>query len=109
MKAILLITLLVFSPDPIEINRINRTKKAAETAYNAGNYELAASKYKILTDSMLIDEDEVILNKAHSYFHLNDSANATSSYSQLTSSPNRDIKSIAYQQLGVMAKKTMAS
>lgn len=104
MKAIFLITLLVFSPDPIEINRINKTKKAAETAYNAGNYELAASKYRILTDSMLVDEDEVYLNMAHSYFHLNDSAGATSTYNQLTGSPNKEIRSIAYQQLGVMAK-----
>lgn len=102
---ILVVTLLIiFSPDPIEINRINKTKKAAESAYVAGNYELAASKYKILTDSMGVDEDEVYLNMAHSYFHLNDSANATSTYTQLTSTSNKEIQSIAYQQLGVMAK-----
>lgn len=104
MKALFFIALLVLSPDPIEINRINKTKKAAESAYNAGNFELAASKYKILADSMRITEDEVYLNMAHSYYHLNDSANATNAYQQLTSSSNKEIRSIAYQQLGVMAK-----
>ncbi len=104
MKVLIVTLILVLSPDPIEISRINKTKKAAETAYNSGNYELAASKYRILTDSMLIDEDEVFLNMAHSYFHLNDSANATGTYNQLTGSPNKEISSIAYQQLGVMAK-----
>ncbi|MBV6639352.1 MAG: hypothetical protein KI791_01485 [Cyclobacteriaceae bacterium] len=104
MKALFFIALLVLSPDPIEINRINKTKKAAESAYNAGNYELAASKYKILADSMRITEDEVYLNMAHSYYHLNDSTNATNAYQQLTSSSNKEIRSIAYQQLGVMAK-----
>ena len=104
MKILVITLLIISSPDPIEINRINKTKKAAESAYVAGNYELAASKYKILTDSMGVDEDEVYLNMAHSYFHLNDSANATSTYTQLTSTSNKEIQSIAYQQLGVMAK-----
>ncbi len=104
MKLLFFITVLVLSPDPIEINRINKTKRAAETAYNSGNYELAASKYKMLADSMHIAEDEVYLNMAHSYYHLNDSANATNAYQQLTSSSDKEIRSIAYQQLGVMAK-----
>ncbi len=104
MKALALTLLIIFAPDPIDISRINKTKKAAESAYLAGNYETAAAKYKILTDSMGVSEDEVFLNMAHSYFHLNDSANSTSAYNQLISSSNKEIKSIAYQQLGVMAK-----
>lgn len=104
MKILLLLVLLVF-PDPIEISRINRTKKEASSAFNSGNYELAAAKYRMLTDSMSIEDDEVYLNMAHSYFHLKDSANASGTYNSLTSSSNKEIKSIAYQQLGVMAKE----
>ncbi|XOV94563.1 MAG: hypothetical protein ACFHWX_07630 [Bacteroidota bacterium] len=104
MKVLILTFLIVLSTDPIEISRINKTKREAASAYSDGNYELAAAKYKILTDSMGVDEDEVYLNMGHSYYHLNDSANATNAYNQLIESPNKEIKSIAYQQLGVMAK-----
>ncbi len=104
MKVLVIILFFILSPDPIEISRINKTKKQAEAAYTSGNYQVSASKYKILTDSMNVQDDEVYLNLAHSYFHLNDSANATNAYNILTDSPNQEIRSIAYQQLGVMAK-----
>jgi hypothetical protein len=42
------------------------------------------------------------MNLAHSYFNLNDTANAIASYQKLLSSKNKQLKSNAYQQLGVL-------
>lgn len=106
MRIVLLIFLAVFTNDPKEIARINTLKKEAEKAYLSGNYELALSKYAILTDSMNLDEDEIKLNLAHSHYHLGDTAGAKSNYNQLSRSSNNQLKSIAYQQLGVMSKDT---
>ena len=58
MSKVLMLFILLLITDPIEIARINKIKKEAEKAYNEGNYQLAASKYQILSDSMGVDEDE---------------------------------------------------
>jgi Ca-activated chloride channel homolog len=104
MRIVLVILLALFSNNPKEIAKINALKKEAEKAYLAGDYELALSKYAILSDSLGIDEDEIKLNLAHSHFHLGDTTGAKSNYNQLARSTNNKLKSIAYQQLGVMSK-----
>ncbi|MFY0686464.1 MAG: hypothetical protein JXQ90_04825 [Cyclobacteriaceae bacterium] len=103
IKLLLLLTMLVTS-NPKDIARINSYKKEAEKSFIAGEYEAAISRYKYLMDSMNVEEDEIILNLAHSYYQLNDTANARSYYSQASMSPNNELKSVAYQQLGVMSK-----
>lgn len=42
------------------------------------------------------------MNLAHSYFNLNDTAQAIGSYQKLTQSADAHLKSLAYQQLGVL-------
>lgn len=104
MKKLLILLVLLGSNDPVEIAKINRLKSEAKKAYTNGDFQLATEKYSMLYDSMSVTEDEIALNLAHSYYALNDSSNARSSYEQLTTSSNNKLKSIAYQQLGVMAK-----
>lgn len=105
MKWVLLVLALLISNDPKEIAKINSLKKEAEEAYLNGNFELAASKYTYLIDSMKVDEPAIRLNLAHSYYHLGDTALAQLSYSKLSNSDNKKLKSIAFQQLGVMSKQ----
>ncbi len=105
MKYIFIVLLAVFSNDPREIAKINALKKQAKEAFLAGNFDLALSNYIKLYDSMGVDEDEIKLNIAHAYYNLNDTANAKSNYSQLGTSTNNRLKSIAYQQLGVLSKE----
>jgi len=102
LKALLLIIFL-FQQDGISrIAEINKYKKEGSRAYMESDYSTSASRYRYLVDSLNVKEDPVILNLAHSYFHLNDTTNAINFYAQLTESKNREIKSVAYQQIGVI-------
>ncbi len=102
LAVVLLVSL--FSSDGInKIARINQYKKEGNAAYMAEDYKTAAEKYRYLYDTLQVKEDPVMLNLGHSYFHLNDTANAGTFYGLLTESSNNEYRSVAYQQLGVMA------
>lgn len=105
MRSFLLILLALFVSDPREIAKINSLKKEAEQAYLAGDYELAIEKYSYLTDSMGIDEDKIKLNLAHAYYHNGDTTGAKSFYGKVGTSSDNQLRSIAYQQMGVMSKE----
>lgn len=98
----LIAVLLIVSPftDLDKIARVNKAKKEAEKAYMEGNYKKAHDAYKLLIDSMGVKEDEVLLDFAHTQYHLKDTTNAVKSYQQLTQSSNQTIASVAEQQLG---------
>ncbi len=104
MMKYLFLAVVLISNNPGEIAKINKMKKEAERAYLNGEYELALAKYSFLTDSMRVEDPEVLLNRAHCYYHLNDSSSAKSNYRAVAANGPSDLKSIAYQQLGVMAK-----
>lgn len=105
MKAVLIFILLMISADPSEIAKVNKLKSQAAEAYVSTNYQSAAQTYSILYDSLGVDESEIALNLAHSYYALQDTSNAKLRYQDVVASSNdRKLKSIAYQQLGVMAK-----
>ena len=102
-KGILMLMLLV--TDPGDIGKINSAKSDAKKAYLAGDFKTAIEKYTYLVDSIGVKEDEVMMNLANSYFHLNDTARAISSFQPLTMSQNPKLKSIANQQLGVLSNR----
>lgn len=105
MNKLLIVFLLILgSTDPSDIARKNRLKSKAETAFEHGQYEVAAANYRQLYDSLGVTDPAIALNLAHSYYALNDSANARLKYQAVASSDNSKLKSIAFQQLGVMAK-----
>lgn len=104
MKSYFLIVLALLISDPKEIAKINSLKKEAEAAFLNGDYYLAIEKYSYLTDSMGLEEDQIRLNLAHAYYHSGDTSSAKMGYGKLGSSTNKALKSIAYQQLGVMSK-----
>lgn len=100
----LLFILFALLIDPNKIGKVNDAKTEAKNAYERGEYDKAVVHYRIL-DSLGVKEDEVSMNLAHSYFHLNDSVNAQNAYLSLTSSRNPTLKSVANQQLGVMSNR----
>jgi tetratricopeptide (TPR) repeat protein len=101
----LLAILLIVNPltDVDKIARVNKAKKEAERAYLAGDYAEALAKYQYLIDSLQVKEDRIILNLAHAQYHLQDSINALSNYKQLVESKDKEVSSLAYQQLGEIA------
>ncbi|MBX2900830.1 MAG: hypothetical protein KF775_14350 [Cyclobacteriaceae bacterium] len=104
MKIFGIILLALWSSiDPGKIGQINSLKAEAKTAFEKGDYKTAAKKYHVLIDSLGVKEDEVRLNLAHAYFKQNDTTFTQSTYQSLLQSTNTRIKSIASQQLGVLA------
>ncbi len=104
MKFLITIFLAVLLTDPKEIAKINSLKEEAEAAFLSQEYESALSKYVLLRDSFGVTDPAINLNLAHAYYHLGDTASAKTNYGNLTSSTDRKLKSIAFQQLGVMNK-----
>jgi Ca-activated chloride channel family protein len=102
MKFVVLILLTMITIDPSKIARINTAKSEAREAYVEGDYKTAVSRYKYLSDSLDVKEDEVMINLANSFFHVKDTANAMSTYQSLTASPKDHIRSKAHQQLGIL-------
>ena len=84
---------------------MNSIKRQAEYAFNQGEYENAISSFRTLTDSMGIDEDPIFLNLANAYFHQQDTSNAIQFYSRVLSSEDDELRSRAYQQMGVINKQ----
>ena len=105
MKYLFILLLLINTTDPTEISRYNRLKNKAEVAFEHGQYDVAAQNYSMLYDSLSADDPAIALNLAHSYYALGDTSNAMLKYQAAASNNNNKIKSIAYQQLGVMADK----
>jgi Ca-activated chloride channel family protein len=104
IKYALLIILLIWI-DPNKIGKVNKAKSEAKAAFQRGEYKEAIQHYRTLVDSLGVNEEEVNMNLAHSYFELNDTTNARNAYSSLTNSQNAKFKSVADQQLGVMANR----
>jgi len=103
--AIIAILLLSFSVDPVKIGKVNTAKSEARQAYASGDYKKAVEKYRYLTDSLNVEEDEVNLNLANAYFQTNDTTNASAFYQSLIGSTKPHIRSKAQQQLGILNHK----
>ncbi len=95
-------SLLLAFIDINDIATVNALKRSAEQAYMNQNYEQAAQDYSMLIDSMQVVDDRAMLNLAHAYYQLSDSSNAQNSYQRLTMTDDKRLKSIAYQQLGML-------
>ena len=103
--AFLVVSVLFALVDPATVKKINSAKSAAEEAFKKGDYTLAARHYQYLVDSLGVMEDEVVLNLANALYLAKDTATAFSHYQAVTDSRKPDIKSKAYQQLGIMANQ----
>src|SRR3954462_15742371 len=98
---VLILALLVWT-DPGKISKINATKAAAKKAFYDGQYKEAVKKYRYLIDSLGVSEDEVSLNLANAYYLSKDTANARTVYQGLTQSTKNELRSNAFQQLGLI-------
>lgn len=103
MKWMAILLLLSLPADIGRIARNNRLIKEAENAFLNKNYPLAIEKYKLLIDSLQVNDDKVIMNLANAYFRNNDKENASEYYQRLLSSDDAKIKAAANQQLGLLA------
>ncbi|SFF45487.1 hypothetical protein [Thermoflexibacter ruber] len=103
MKILLYVCVLLWAEADFDIGKIakiNRLKEEAEAAYKSGQYNVAINRYKQLVD-MGVNDEPVLLNLAHAYF-MNKDTTAINAYSKLMLSKDNHIKSVAYQQMGVI-------
>ena len=106
MKTVFLFALLgLVTVDVNKIARINKLKKAGESAYRNGEFEQAINSFRTLTDSIGVNEDPVLLNLANSYFQTKDTTNAIQYYARVLGSDNMEMQSRAYQQIGVLLQQ----
>lgn len=99
------ILLSVILGDINKIARVNKLKKAAEIAYNNGDFDAAIAAFKTLTDSIGISEDPILLNLANSYYQTQDTSNAIQYYARVVGSDQAKLRSTAYQQIGVILQQ----
>ena len=104
MKDILCLALVLMGlGDPItNIATINRLKEAAQAAFEQDDYEQAAQHYAALVDSLGVEDEGARLNLAHARLMMGDTAAAQLNYTRLSTSEDRQIKSVAHQQVGVI-------
>ncbi len=98
-----LLVLIVWIGGIDDIATVNRLKSLAKTALEQQDYTRAAGYYTKLVDSLRVDDENIRLNLAHALLLSGDTAQSQLRYSQLTSSQSASLKSVAYQQLGVLA------
>ena len=87
------------------ISEFNKIKREAEFAYNDENYHLAAEKYSYLIDSLNYQNDAAKLNLAHALYQMDEIDRAKTVYSDISNSKDKEIRSIANQQLGVFESR----
>jgi tetratricopeptide (TPR) repeat protein len=109
MKYGILLLLTFLLTDPIKIRKINTAKADAKDAFQSGDYQKAASIYTYLIDSLGVQEDEVLLNRAHAYYLQKDTAHAQSDYQALAQSSKNEIASKADLHLGLIANQNKKS
>ncbi len=85
------------------IATVNRLKKEAAEAYENGDYKTAIAHYQTLLDSLNVEDPNIRLNLAHSLIQAGDTISAQRNYSRLVKAENKNVKSVAYQQMGVIA------
>jgi tetratricopeptide (TPR) repeat protein len=106
MKIVFMVILLnTMVGDINKIARVNKLKKAAASAYAKGDFDAAISTFKTLTDSMGINEDPILLNLANAYYQKQDTSLAIQYYARVVGSDQANLRSSAYQQIGVILQQ----
>jgi tetratricopeptide (TPR) repeat protein len=99
---LIMIAAAVLVNDPLRTGKINRAKSRAKEAINNGNFQDAIKEYRYLIDSMGVQEPALNLNLAHAYYLAKDTSNVVAAYQAAASGDDRNVSSIANQQLGLI-------
>ncbi|AKD04145.1 tetratricopeptide repeat protein [Pontibacter korlensis] len=103
MKAALSLAILlisIFSGGISVITRINQHAQQAAVAYNRADYIEAIASYEYLIDDLEVEDDQLRLNLAHSYYQAGLLPQATAAYQYLADHPTARLRALAHLQLG---------
>ncbi len=87
------------------IAKENSVKSKAEEAFLAKDYATSIQYYNYLLDTLKINDEKAALNLSHAYFNQQKFAEASKNYEKLYNAKDKNVRSIAAQQLGVMSFK----
>ncbi|HEX8425646.1 hypothetical protein [Hymenobacter sp.] len=85
------------------IHNRNEAVQKAQAAYQGGNYLVAATFYREAVEKLGATDEAVVLNWGHACTRAKQSATARAAYGRLLTSQQPQVRSIARQQLGVLA------
>jgi hypothetical protein len=88
--------------DPLVRTKANKAKDQAEKAFEAKDYANAIKYYTYLLDTLKMKDEKALLNLGHAYMRNADYEKASNTYTLSTASTNNILKSIAFQQLGIL-------
>jgi hypothetical protein len=91
--------------DPMRISKANKAKEQASEAFAKKNYDVAISRYKYLLDTLKVKDEKAQLNLAHCYMRKADYTNAQNYYTSATRLTDSQLRSVAFQQLGILASE----
>ncbi|MDQ3395458.1 MAG: tetratricopeptide repeat protein [Bacteroidota bacterium] len=105
IKLVFLILLFFYGGETKDVSKINELKKQAQEAYQNKDFAAASVVYQKLINDFQVEDERILINLANVYYQLEDTANASIYYQKAVSVPNKNIKSQALTQLGVMSHK----
>lgn len=103
---ILLLLLLLTWPGLSSLTRIQNRNQAllqAQAAYRSGNFDQAAGLYRHAVENLGATDEAIMLNLGHAYARAGQAAQARVYYGRLLSSRQAPMRSVARQQLAVLA------
>jgi tetratricopeptide (TPR) repeat protein len=105
MKPVLILLFLVslLSGGLNTISRINEYAQTAAIAYGRQEYVEAIAAYEYLLHDLEVQDDQLQLNLAHSYYQAGMLPEAQQTYHLLTNHPTLHLQSVAHLQLGNIA------
>lgn len=83
----------------------NRLSRLAAESMSKGKYAQAARDYTRMLDQLGVKDDAALANLGQAYLRQHDFANATRAYTRLTLSGDAAMRSLAHNQLGVIASQ----
>lgn len=85
------------------IHNRNEAVQKAQAAYQRGNYSVAATFYREAVEKLRATDEAVLLNWGHASTRAGQLAAARAAYGRLLTSRQSQVRSVARQQLGVLA------
>ncbi|PJJ59965.1 tetratricopeptide repeat protein [Hymenobacter chitinivorans] len=103
---VLVVVLLLALPSWASLTRIrdrNEALLAAQTAYSRGEFTQAAQLYRRAVEKLGAQDEAVVLNTGHAFARAGQVAQARAYYGRLLASRAPAVRSVARQQLAVLA------
>ncbi|WP_439879781.1 aerotolerance protein [Pontibacter sp. MBLB2868] len=87
------------------ISSINKYTSEAAQAYKSQEYVEAIAAYEYLLNQLEVEDDQLRLNLAHSYYNAGQFSKALQEYRLLADNASHQLRSVAHLQLGNIATK----